>query len=412
MSKQNKSVSNEELNNNIYNQSNIMKRYTNLAFTALFLIMTLVACQPAATEEVPTDLSGMKTYVQEKKAAIRSIEQEIAELEVKIEELEPVSEKTRKAVTTMVLESKPFKSYVELQGNIESSEAVMISSETGGRITSLTIDEGDYVRKGQVVGSVDMETMKRSLQEVQTSLDLATTVFERQKKLWDQNIGSEIQYLQAKNNKERLEKSLETMQSQLSKGTIIAPMSGYVDVLFLRSGEMSGPGVPIASVINTSTVKAVIDVPENLIGKVKRGDKVELLFPATGETRNAKVSMLGRSINTANRTFKAEINLSNSNSLLKPNLLVLAKFNDETIEDALALPTEYVQQDVSGTSYVYTVAEGEDGKYAKKNPVITGIGYDGSILIEEGLTNGDEVIVNGARSLAEEELIDIKNPQK
>lgn len=412
MKKQTSSTSNNRIHNNINIQSNIMKHYPTQALMALFLLVFVVACQPTQTEEVPTDLAGMKTFVQEKKASIRTMEQQIAELESKIQELEPMSEKSRKAVTTMVLEAKPFESFVELQGNIESSESAMISSEMGGRITSLTIDEGDYVRKGQVVGTVDMETMKKSLQEIQTSLDLATTVFERQKKLWDQNIGSEIQYLQAKNNKERLEKSLQTMQSQLNKGSITAPMSGYVDMLFLRSGEMSGPGTPIASVINTSTVKAVIDIPENLIGKVKRGDNVELLFPATGETRNAKVSLVGRSINTANRTFKAEINLSNSNSVLKPNLLVLAKINDETFTDALSLPTEYVQQDVSGTSYVYTVAEGEDGKYAKKNPVVTGIGYEGSILIKEGLTAGDEVIVNGARGLAEEELIDIKNVQE
>lgn len=389
-----------------------MKLFSTQAAMAITLTILLVACQAPQADETPSDLAGMKTLVQEKKTNLRSIEQEIAELEGQIAALEPQSEKTRKAVTTMLLEAEPFKSYVELQGNIESSEAVMISSEMGGRIVTLTIDEGDYVRKGQVVGKVDMETMRKSIQEVQTSLDLATTVYERQKKLWDQNIGSEIQYLQAKNNKERLEKSLETIQSQLNKESIVSPMNGYVDRMFLKAGEMSAPGSPIASVINTSTVKAVIDIPENLIGKVRKGDQVELLFPATGETRKARITLLGRSIDSANRTFKAEINLSNSDAVLKPNLLVLATINDETIKDAITLPTELVQQDVSGTSYVYIVAEGEDGKYAKKNNVTTGIGFNGEIIITEGLTEGDEVIVTGARGLAEDELVDIKNIQK
>jgi RND family efflux transporter MFP subunit len=288
----------------------------------------------------------------------------------------------------------------------------MISAEMGGRITSLKIEEGDYVKKGQIVGKVDVESIKKSIVEMETGLELATTVYERQKNLWDQEIGSEMQYLQAKNSKERIEKSLSTIRTQLSKEAIISPMSGYVDMKFLKSGELTSPGAPIASVINTSTVKAIVDVPENLIRSVRKGDRVVLEFPALEKTKLARINKVGRSINPANRTFKIEINLSNPKSLLKPNLMVLTKINDKTIKNALLLPVELVQQDVAGKSFVYTVAEGEDGPYVQKNIVSTGVSYLGKIVIESGLTSGDKIIDVGARSLVKNDLIEIVNSDK
>ena len=385
-----------------------MKLYINLI---LIFSLFALACQ-APKEEIPTDLEGMKTALKAKEAKLKTMEADILDLEQRIAALEPITEKQRRAVTTVQVEKSTFKSYTELQGNIESSEASMISAEMGGRLTSLTIEEGDYVRKGQAVGTVDVESIRKSIQEIETSLELATTVFERQKKLWDQQIGSEMQYLQAKNNKERLEKSLETIRLNIGKATIVSPMNGYVDMKFLKSGEMTAPGTPIASIINTSTVKAVVDVPENMIAQVRKGDKVTVIFPALGTEKEARINKVGRSIDPANRTFKVEINLSNSNGLLKPNLLVLTKVNDKTIKDAILLPVELVQQDVSGASFVYTIAEGDDGTYAQKNLVKTGEGYDGKIIIETGITEGDRIIEIGARGLAEEDLVEIKNDMK
>ena len=370
--------------------------------------MFLIACQ-APTEEVPADLEGKKKLLIEKKSELKELESKIKSLEEGIAELEPEKEKTRKAVTTFGLEPKKYQSFTELQGSIQSSDAVNISSEVGGRITSFSINEGDYVKKGQVIGTVDMESLKKQIEEIDKSLELATTVFERQQKLWDQNIGSEIQYLQAKNNKERLEKSLATISSNLSKANITSPMSGYVDKLYLQGGETTGPGTPIATVINTSTVKAIVDVPENMISSVKKGQRVKVIFPALGTERMERITMIGRSIDPANRTFKIEINLSNRGGTLKPNLLILVEVNDKSIDDALMVPVELVQQDVSGNTFIYTVAEGEEGPYAQKNIVETGDSYDGEILISSGISAGDKIINAGARSLAEEDLIQISN---
>ena len=374
----------------------------------LLLGFVLISCQ-APVDVIPEDLDGLKQYVSEKKAKLSSLEKEIEDLEKLIAEQEPEKEKPRKSVTTFGLEPKEFKSFTELQGSIQSSDAVNISSETGGRIISFTINEGDYVTKGQVVGKIDMESLQKQIQEVEKSLELATTVYQRQEKLWDQNIGSEIQYLQAKNNKERLEKSLETISSNLSKANITSPMNGYVDRVYLKGGETTGPGTPIATVINTSTVKALIDVPENMISSVKKGQKVKVILPALGTERNERISMIGRSIDPANRTFKIEINMANRGGLLKPNLLTLVEMTDKTIKEALMVPTELIQQDVSGNTFIYTVAEGEEGPYAQKNIVETGESYDGEILITNGLSIGDKVINTGARGLAEEDLIQISN---
>ncbi len=372
-------------------------------------MLLLGACQAPKFDIETADLEGLKKEQKSLQASILEQEGTLKAIEEKLLELEPPKEKPKKAVTSFIAKSETFKSYSELQGNIASSDAVMISAEMGGRITSLNLEEGNYVRKGQVVGTVDMETLKKSIKELETSLELATTVYERQKKLWDQQIGSEIQYLQAKNNKERLEKSMETTKSQLSKENIIAPMSGYVDMKFLKAGELTSSGAPIASVINTSSVKAVIDVPENLVSSVRKGDKVNVSFPALGTDRDARISMVGRSINPANRTFKIEVNLSNPKGLLKPNLMALTKINDQTIKDAVLIPTELVQQDVSGKSFVYIIAEGEEGPYAQKNLVTTGASYEGKIVIESGINAGDQVIYQGARGLAQNDYVIVKN---
>lgn len=379
----------------------------NYQFIYILLLIGLISCQPK--NEIPEDLEEMKEFLLDRKKEMQELEEKIKKVEEKIAEKEPPKEKPKKAVTTFGLQPKEFKSFTELQGNIESSDAVNISSETGGRIMNLTLNEGDYVKRGQVVGSVDMESLKKQMDEVNTSLDLAVTVFERQQKLWDQNIGSEIQYLQAKNNKERLEKTLATLNSNLAKASIISPMSGYVDRLYLKSGETTGPGTPIATIINTSSVKAVVDVPENLLPAVRKGQRVKVMFPALGIERMERISMLGRSINPANRTFQIEINLSNSGGKLKPNLLALVELNDKTIEDALMVPVELVQQDVSGNTYIYTVAEGEEGNYAQKNIVETGESFNGEILITKGLSIGDQIIQTGARTLAPDDLIKISN---
>jgi membrane fusion protein, multidrug efflux system len=233
-------------------------------------------------------------------------------------------------------------------------------------------------------------------------------VYERQQRLWDQKIGSEMQVLKAKNDKERLEKSLETARFQLTKANVYAPISGIVDMVFLKSGEMAGPGTPIAQILDVRSVKVVADLPENYLGVIKKGEEVTIKFPAINEERKARVSLIGSSINPANRTFEVEVNMNNSNGLLKPNLLALMKIRDFAQKDVFVLPLLVVQQEVSGKSFVYIKAEGEEGEMAQKVYVETGESYEGYIIVTKGLNGNEEIIMDGARGLSDKELIKVQ----
>ena len=282
-------------------------------FYSFCLLLVLVACQQEAASEkevIPTDLAGKKAYLKKKKAELRELNRVIAKVEGDINELAPPAEKTKKLVSTMPLIKKDFKRFVEIQAEVQSDDIVSASSEVGGRIIHLHVKEGQAIRKGQLIARVDLEQIDKQEAELRKSLELAVDLYERQSRLWKQNIGSEVQYLQVKNNKERIEKTLETLSFQKKKANVYAPISGIIDQEFIKRGEMASPGMPIVQILNTSKVKVVADVPESYLGKIKRGETVAIKFPAINEEVNAKVSQLGRSINPANRTFEVEVNLS------------------------------------------------------------------------------------------------------
>jgi len=376
--------------------------------TSLFaLLLILASCGQEAQE--PTDLAGFKKVLTEKKAAERALRKEIAKIEAKIEELDPTpKEKSKRLVTTSKIERTDFSRFVELQGTVQSGDAVMASSETGGRIVKLHVDEGSYVKKGQLIAKLDMEAVDKQIAELEKSLELAVEVHDRQKRLWDQNIGSEIQYLQAKNAKERLEKSLESVKFQLTKANVYAPISGAINMVFSSTGEMTMPGAPIVEVMNTSFVKVVANLPEKYLGIIKRGQTVTVKFPALEKENTAKVSMIGRTINPGNRTFEVEVTMNNRDGLLKPNLLAMMLVNDFSEKDVVTVPLALVQQEGSGRDFVYIKGAGEEGSIAQKVIITTGESYEGQIVIKEGLKGGEELIIDGARGLAENELIEVR----
>lgn len=356
----------------------------------------------------PEDLAGKKALLSAKKDEARTIEADIKKLESEIEKLAPNKEKSRELVTLTEVKRSDFQHFTEVQGSVQSDDYVSASSETGGRILDLKVREGQYVKKGALIAKLDLEGVKKQIAEIEKSLELAQDVYERQKRLWDQNVGSEIQYLQAKNNKERLEKSLETINYQLTKSEVYAPISGVVEMVNLKAGELASPGMPIVTILNTNNVKVVANVPETYLKNVKKGEMVTIKFPALDMEKTARVSRIGNTINPANRTFEVEVELSNAQGLFKPNLLAIMMLNDNTYKDVPTIPIELVQQEVSGRNFVYIKAEGQDGAYAKKVYVKTGDNYDGKIVIEEGLEGGEELLLDGARVVAENALIKVQ----
>ncbi len=382
-------------------------------FSFLAIALLLVACNPTAGE-IPEDLEGKKAYLQEKKAELNKLTLTIAQLEAIIAEEDPsFGEKKVRLVTTGPVARTDFEHYVEIQGSIEADDMVDVTSETAGRILSLKVKEGDAVRQGQLVAELDLEALKKQIAELETSLDLANTVYERQKRLWDQNIGSEMQFLEAKNNKERLEKSLETLQFNLEKSKVYAPISGVVENEVLQPGELAAPGAPIVQILNTNRLKAKASVPENYLKSITRGASVKVSVPALEWETEARITQIGRVIDPANRTFEIEVALADPQRRLKPNLLAYVHFKDYEEENVVTIPLDQVQEEVGGKKYVFVVdSSGEETKAHKVYVKIGRTNSDGEVVITEGLDGNETLIMEGARGLVDNDLIDISNNAK
>ncbi len=385
----------------------------------LFLLLaigTLISCQPEVDdtkitltlpEKQPKDLGGLKSLLSEAQKSQQQINKLISELELKIEEKDTTVVK-KISVTAIKSFKQDFKSYAEVQGSVRSETSTMASSESGGRLIQMAWEEGQYIKSGDLVARLDLEAVDKQVAELEKRLELATTVYQRQKRLWDQNIGSEIQFLQAKNNMESLQKSIDAVKFQKTKAEVYSPVSGVIDRVLIQQGEMAGPGSPILMIMNTSKVKVIAGVPEKYLKNVKRGDRVTILFPSINEEKKARVSQIGRTVNAANRTFEVEVSMSNPGGILKPNLLAMMMINDETIKDAVMIPEELVRQDLGGNDYVYIVDENEEGEVVKKIIIETGASEEGLVVVSSGLEGEELIIAKGGRGLSAGQLIEVE----
>ena len=366
-------------------------------------LLGLGACNNDKAAELPKDLAGRMEVMKQLKAELESIESKIQEVQDSIDILSPV-EVNKRPVTVITPKKADFKHYISVQGCIVSDDMVNVSSEIGGRVIDMKVKEGQSVRKGALIAKLDLENLEKQRAELIKSLELAEEVFVRQQRLWEQNIGSEIQFLQAKNNKERLEKSLETLDFNAEKSSVFSPISGSILSVNVKAGELAAPGMPLVTVLNTTKVKVSAEVPESYLKAIKKGDKITVELPAIGEERKASINLIGDAINPANRTFKIEALLNNADKLLKPNLLANVQLNDYTMENAISIPVELVQQEVGGKSFVFVAEAGK----AKKVYVTTGEVQDGLIIVSEGLNGDEQLILEGARNIVQGEMIEIK----
>ena len=369
------------------------------------ILLSLFACSSPQADTV----EAKRELLTEKKDALRELQAEIDDLTKAINKLDPPKQKAAVAVESMTITPGSFERYVEIQGRVEADDIVNVSSEIGGRIETLMVKEGDYVKKGQLIASTDMSTLEKQIDEIETNLELAKTVFERQKRLWDQNIGSEIQYLQAKANKESLEKSLSTLKTQIGKKNIYAPINGYVDREFLQAGETASPGMPIIQILNTAKVKVVADAQENFLKSINKGDSVHLYFPALDLQVDETISQIGRTIDLNNRTFEIEIATGSQKGQLKPNLLSVISFKDYEASEVLNIPLDLIQQEVNGRKYVFVAKEKEGNKIATKAYIELGESNTKHVIIESGLTEGDQIITLGAKSISNGDRIKLNS---
>lgn len=337
----------------------------------------------------------------------QELSNQLQQLESKIKELDP--QQKIPLITTYIINEEVFKHYVELQGSVDTKKNLVIFPEFSGVLANVFVKEGDKVTKGQALAKIDDGGLSQQLSQLQIQTDLAKTTFERQKRLWDQKIGSEIQYLQAKSSYEAQQKAVSQLEQQISKTVVKAPFTGIIDDVITDQGSVVAPGQsPLIRIVNLDDMFIETEVPERYISNVTEGKTVKIEFPILGTTMESKVRQAGNFINPANRTFKVEISVPNENSLIKPNLTAKLKINDYTNEKAILIPLSIISENALGEQYVYTIVNKEGTKATSKKVIIeTGQTQGDFIEVLSGLTHNDEIIQEGARSVEDGQIVKI-----
>ncbi|MBC7921524.1 MAG: efflux RND transporter periplasmic adaptor subunit, partial [Ferruginibacter sp.] len=268
-------------------------------YLSVLLAAFLLACSGGSeVEKKQQELAKLKKEQKDVTDKVKQLEEELAVLAPK-----KTNEARIKPVKTAPVTAQTFNHFIEVQGTVDSDKNILVTPKTGGTITRVHVNEGDRVKAGQVMAEIDDAVLRQNAEEIKTSLTLLTTIYERQKNLWDQKIGSEVQFLQAKNSKEAQERRLQTLNSQLAQARITSPINGVVDEVRIKPGEGAMPGVGVIRVVNLSGIKVLANVADSYIAAVKKGDAVTIRIPDTGQQLQGKVSFVGQVVNSTSRTF-------------------------------------------------------------------------------------------------------------
>lgn len=364
------------------------------------LSILLFACSKGTKTESIEDLIKNKNVkaLNEKKTALQA---EIAKIEAGLSTLDVKKEEA--LVSVLTLKDTLFNHSLDIQGNVNTKENILIQPEFSGTLTSLTVKAGDRVSKGQILGRVDDAGISQQLASAENQYSLAKTTFERQKNLWDKKIGSEIQYLQAQTQMISAQKAVAQIKAQLAKTVIRAPFTGTIDEVFAEKGQVVAPSQQgLMRIVNLGNMYVSTSIPETYIGKLKLGDQVDVYLSSLGKTYKGKVRQVGSFINPNNRTFGIEVSVPNPDNLLRPNQVAKLKIIDYVNKDAIVVPTNVIQEDGKGNQYVYVVEE-SNGKtgIAKKVIVSLGKSSDNVTEILSGLSANDIIVTEGVNTISE-----------
>lgn len=374
-------------------------------YSIFAIILVLSSCggqkeQSLSDVIASKDLAQIRAKKSELDNKMQQISAEIKLLNTEIEILDTL--KRVPLVTAIKLKNEVFTHFLELQGNVTTKQNVLIYPEVAGTLEKVFVKEGQKVSKGQALGRIDNGGLEQQVAQLEATTALAKTTFERQKRLWDEKIGSEIQYLQTKTNYEASKNQLAQLKKQIDKFTIRAPFSGVIDDVIKDQGTVvaPGPGAEIFRIVNLSNMFIEADIPESYITDVTIGKYVEIDFPVLGKSLETKVRQTGNFINPANRTFKIEVGVPNNDRSIKPNLTAKLKINDYTNAEAILIPQSIISENANGEQYVYVIKNlNNDKGIATQTIVKTGKTQGDVIEILEGVTSGDVLIEAGARSV-------------
>ncbi|MEQ9298298.1 MAG: efflux RND transporter periplasmic adaptor subunit [Cyclobacteriaceae bacterium] len=376
----------------------------------LYMVLILASVLVTACGETSTtsdvlasgDLEAIRARKKELSEAQKALNQEITQLDGFIKNAE--GSKNVPLVTAFEANRQKFEHYIELQGDVTTKQNVLIYPEAAGILIRVLVKEGQSVKKGELLATIDKGGMDSQLNQMKTQIALAKTTFERQERLWNQKIGTEIQYLQAKSNYESQESMIKQLESQLDKYKITAPFSGIIDDVIKDQGTVvapGGPGSEVFRIINLSEMYLEVSVPESHIANVTKGKNVEVYFPVLNRSITSTVRQTGNFINPNNRSFTVEIPLPNSDNLIKPNMTAKVLINDYLNEQALLIPQSVISENAEGEQYVFVATDknNESLANAQRKIIATGLTKGDNVEILSGIDNGDMIIQEGARSV-------------
>jgi membrane fusion protein, multidrug efflux system len=364
-----------------------MKYITNIALGLLAVTATyiVVACGSGAAQDPAEQIAALKAQKAEIEAQIVTLEKSI-----------PASQREKKVRLVGLTEIKPapFKHFIDLQGKVDADQSVTVSARVPGALSRVLIKNGDNVRKGQLLAEVDDAIMQKSMAELEGQLVTATDVFNRQKGLWDQRIGTEIAFIQAKNAKESIERSMATLRESIGMYKIYAPQSGTVDMVMLKQGQLIAPGAPLCNILNLSNLKVKGEVTEAYAAKVRKGDRVQVFFPDLNKEISTVVTYVSKAINPMTRTFVVECALQNAGEY-RANMVAVMKIVDYQNANAISIPVNMVQTAEDGSFVLIAEKTGDKTATAKKVSIKQGQNYNGQVEILNGLQKGDWIISTG-----------------
>lgn len=383
-----------------------------LFFVSSLLLLTIACNNKTESIESLIDNNNSEA-LQLRRNEIQRELQRLQESIVKIDDYFSNQENDQQTalVTIDTLRSSVFKHFIEVQGDLATDENILIHSETSGVIQKLPIRKGQAVNKGQILMTLDDGGLSNQLIQLQTQMDFAKTTFERQSRLWENQIGSEIQYLQAKTNYESAESAVKQLESQINKTNIRAPFSGVIDELLVEQGELSLPGqTPLLRLVNLNNLYVDANIPENYLPSVKIDTEVEIYIRSIDKRFQAKVKQIGKHIHPENRTFKTRILIPEKIELARPNQIASIHINDYTKEEAILIPNAILQVNAQGESYVYTYEKDSNGKAISKRRIIQlGKTQDNKTEVLSGLASGDIILLDGAKSVRDGQRIRLQN---
>ncbi len=353
----------------------------------LALAAVLVSCGEKSKEQQAEQIKSELAAKQNQAADLKA---EIEKLQNELDKLSGNSKEKGIPVEVITVTSGSFKNYLDVMGRVDAEETVTLSSEMPGTVTRIYVQSGDLVNKGTVLAETDSKALMQSISDLQTNLDLVNTLYEKQKGLWDQKIGTEVQFLQIKNQKESLEKKMAALQEQVRMTKIISPIDGTVDAVDIKPGSAIAPGMPAIRVVNMNKLKIKAEVAEKFAPQIKTGNEVRVIIPDMNDSVDTKISYSARTINQLNRTFTVEVKLDGKKEY-HPNMFARLKITTYVSkEPKISVPMKLIQRD--GTNDYVMIKKGD---VAEKKIVNIGQTYNGVAEIISGLNEGDQIISNG-----------------